>query len=274
MRTVGLSIVAALIAALATSAVAQVTCGTTVGGGEKLTLSADVGPCDNDDSTAITVDSGMLDLGGHTVSCADLDVDLDLPQGVVLLGKKARVVNGTITGCSNGVGVGGSGKHRVEGLTITGSADDGIDVLSDSVKNKVIGNTVRQSGSDGIYIRSDKNKLVDNTASENLGDGIELEGGADKNKLVGNQAGQNGNNGIEVNGSKNKLTECTANQNVANGIDLGGEKNKVRGGSAQGNGVYDIVPGELGEEARLRHGVIGMPVRPNQGGAVHPLACG
>ena len=230
----------AITLAFAVSAAAQVVCGTTIGKGEQLTLTEDLGPCDNDDAAALIVDSGTLDLGGRTVTCADTDIDGDLPQGVVLFGKKSRVTNGTIVGCSNGVGLGGSGKHLVQDVTITGSADDGVDILSDSVKNKLIGVTAQDSASDGIYVRSDKNKLTDATASGNAGDGIELAEGADKNKLLRASAGANGNNGIEVNGSKNKLTDCTANENGSSGMDLGGAKNKVRGGSAAANVLFDL----------------------------------
>lgn len=238
MHTILRSLAVTLL--VAASAAAQVVCGTTVVKGEQLTLTEDLGPCDNDDSAALIVDGGRLDLGGRTVTCADTDIDGDLPQGVVLFGKKARVTNGTIVGCSNGVGLGGSGKHLVQDVTIVGSADDGVDILSDSVKNKIIGVTVQDSASDGILVRGDKNKLTDNAVSGSGGDGIELAEGADKNKVLRNTATSNGNNGIEVNGIKNKLTDCTADGNGSSGMDLGGSKNKVRGGSGTGNALFDL----------------------------------
>lgn len=235
-----LFLAASLLVLAARATQAQVACGTVVGRGEQLTLTADVGPCDNDDGAAIVIDGGRVDLGGHTVSCQDQDLDGDLPQGVVLLGKKSRLSNGTITGCSNGVGLAGVGKHRVENVTITGSSDDGIDIAQGS-KNRILGCTTMLNGSDGIFVRTDKNKLIGNTASQNVQDGIDVLPGADKNKITDAIASNNGDDGIEIGGDKNKVTSPTANQNAEDGLDLLGDKNKVRGGTAQGNLRFDVV---------------------------------
>lgn len=219
---------------------AQLPCGTVIGRGEQMTLTGDVGPCDNDDAAALRVDGGSLDLGGFTVSCADMDADADLPQGVVLFGKKATLRNGRIVGCSNGVGLAGSGKHLVENVTVTGSSDDGFDI-AEGTKNKLNNNVASQNASDGYYVRTSKNKLTGNTASQNGDDGFTIAAGGNKNKLSGSTATNNADDGFEIDGSKNKLLATTATQNGESGIDLDGQKNKVIGGSAQGNVVFDVI---------------------------------
>lgn len=220
---------------------AQVSCGATIRKGERVTLTADLGPCDGVDA-ALVVDSGTLDLGGFTVSCTDTNADGDLPQGIVLSGRKARVTNGSVVGCSNGVGLAGSGKHRLENVTVTGSRDDGIDVAAGD-KNRLAGNTASGNGSDGIYLRTDKNKLSDNVTSGNAEDGLDIPSSGDKNKVVRHRADGNGDSGIEAGGTKNTLATPTATGNAEDGIVLGGGKNKVRGGTSSGNGAnggFDI----------------------------------
>jgi hypothetical protein len=234
---------AGLLLGLAPSlAAADVSCGTVVGKGPKVTLTADVGPCDGNSSSeaAIIVDSGTLDLGGQTVTCADQNQDGDVPQGIVLFGKKARVTNGVVVGCMNGIALGGSGKHLVQGVTSRDSADDGFDAAPGADKCKLIGDTATGNLGDGVSLRSDKNKIVDTTASTNADDGFAVFSSSDKNKFVNARAEANADEGFIVAGAKNKLTGPVASQNGTYGIDLYGARNKAIGGSAQGNGAYDL----------------------------------
>jgi len=230
-----------VLLALATPARAQLACGDVVGKGEKITLTADLGPCDGDpgNTAAIIVDGGTLDLGGHTVTCADLDTNGETAQGIGMLGKKSKVMNGTIVGCQNGVFLADDGKHLVQGITARASRDDGLDTEGSAGKNKIFDNTFVENANDGISINSSKNKIARNIASQNVEDGIDIREG-DKNVLNENTTTENGDDGIEVGGQKNKLIACTASNNTEDGIDFGNSKNLVRGGTAQGNGVYDI----------------------------------
>ena len=98
--------------ALSTPAQAQVNCGDTVGPNETVTLIGEISICDDFHGNIVVQGPATLDLGGFDIRCADLDNDGVLPQGVVLLGEKARVRNGSITGCGIGVTVGGGGKQR------------------------------------------------------------------------------------------------------------------------------------------------------------------
>jgi len=221
------------------AAFAQVACGTVVGKGEKLTLTADLGPCDGVDA-GIVVAGGSVDLGGRTVSCADLDGDGDLPLGVVLTDKKSKLRNGTVIGCSDGVGLGGDGKHVVTGVTVRDSGQDGFDNLPSTGKCKLIDVTAIGNADDGMQLRGDKNKVVRGVSTDNGDDGIEIWESGEKNKLIDFRAERNQDEGILVLGSKNKITKPTANQNATVGIDLNGTANKVSGGSAQSNGVYDL----------------------------------
>jgi len=220
-------------------AAAQVNCGSTIGPRQRVTLGGDLGPCDGVDA-ALVVDSGTLDLAGFTVSCADVNVDGDLPQGIILTGRKARVTGGAVTGCSNGVGLAGSGKHTVEAVTVRDSDDDGFDVLTSATKNTLVGNTSANNGDDGFYLRGDKNRMIDNVATGNAGDGIDLPSTADKNKLVRNRADANQDSGIEVGGSRNAVTAPSTARSAGNGVLLLGNKNRVSGGASTGNGVFDV----------------------------------
>lgn len=232
---------AALMSLAAPCAVAQVACGGSLGPRGTTTLTSDVGPCDGV-AAAITVDSATLDLGGRTVTCADGNGDGDVPDGIVLLGKKARLRNGTVVGCRFGVALLGTGKHRVEGVTSRGNVQDGINVVSS--KNKVSGNTTPDND-DGIQVDGDKNKLTSNVANDNREDGIDILN-ADKNKLTGNTASGNADEGFEITGTKNKLTANTAIGNFSNGIDVDGVKNRIIRNTATGtiNGpdIIDTAP--------------------------------
>jgi hypothetical protein len=239
MRTLA---VLAIVLMAPLAAMAQVSCGDTIAKGEKVTLTTDVGPCDGDSSTtaALIVDGGQLDLAGHTVTCVDANIDGEVPQGIVLFGKKSKIANGTVVGCMNGIAVGGDGKHRITSMTAQNSAQDGVDIVEGADKCKLVNVTAIGSANDGFNIDSDKNKLINAIGSENGADGIDLTSVADKNKLTACEVSQNGGDGLEIGGEKNKVKDPVANGNGEDGVDFGGPKNKVTGGSGQGNGQFDI----------------------------------
>jgi hypothetical protein len=242
MTTTRILIAATLLAFVPGLSRAQLGCGATVGKKQKVTLTADVGPCDGNSGSdaAIVVEGGTLDLGGRTVVCADGNLDGDVPQGIILLGKKSKVMNGTVTGCMNCLGLGGSGKHVVSGVTVQGCLDDGVDVAGDANKNKLSDITATQNVSDGVQVGTDKNKLTNVSARGNGEDGIDLESGSDKNKLTNVQGDGNVDDGLEIGGDKNKVKTISANGNGDTGIDFDGAKNKVSGGTAQSNLGVDL----------------------------------
>jgi parallel beta-helix repeat protein len=233
-------LLAALLAFAASPVLAQVACGDLIGKGQTVTLTADLGPCDGgDQDAALFVEGGTLDLGGHTITCADTDLDGGTSQGIGLIGKKSKVLNGTVIGCRNGVFLAGQGKHLVQNVTVQGSTDDGLDTNDDAPKNKVYDSTFEGNGNDGVHVSSDKNKLRDNTASNNAQDGIDLSD-ADKNKLTENTATANGDDGIELGGSNNKAIDCTSTDNAEDGFDFADPKNLIKGGTSSGNGGFDV----------------------------------
>lgn len=226
------------VLALAVPAAAELACGTTVARGEKVTLTGPVGPCD-DVTAAVVVDGGSLDLGGFSITCADGDGDGELPHGVMLLGKGAKLANGTITDCANGVAFGGRGRHRVANVTVQFSLDDGFDVLPEADRNRLQDVVALYNGDDGIQVRSDRNRARNATALGNGQDGIDLWTSAERNKVVGVATDRNGAAGVLVDGRRNTVVDAVATENVV-GIHLDGVRNRVRGGTAQGNGAYDL----------------------------------
>jgi parallel beta-helix repeat protein len=229
------------IAGHAPDARAQLACGDLVPPGTSATLTADVGPCDGTDA-AIVVDAATLDLGGRTVSCADTDGDGGVPDGVVLLGKKAAVRNGTIAGCDDGVLVLGAGKHTLEGVTVAGAAEDGIWVDADTPKNRFVANTVRGNGDDGFEVRSDRNTIAGNVALLNGEDGIDVVE-TRGNKIASNTSSGNLDEGIDVNGIGNRVIGNTVEDNAGYGIAVVGRRNKVVGNTASGSGSGQDIAG-------------------------------
>jgi hypothetical protein len=195
-KTIRTALLATALAAgaLASDAGAQLGCGGVVGPGQQVTLTGNLGPCD-DVPQVVTVNGGRLDLGGFTISCADTDGDNALPTAVELDGKKSRLTNGTVTGCYNGVTVAGSGKHTVQGVTATGNANDGMQVQSNG--NKIVGNTAAANGDEGFEVLGNKNKLVRNVSTGNDSDGIDVDSDARGNKIQQNQATGNGGSDLQ-----------------------------------------------------------------------------
>jgi len=237
---IALGLAASVVVAMAPRAHGQIACGDTVAKGQTVTLTADLGPCDGTSDDSAVIIEGVLDLGGHTVSCADTNVDGEVPDGLYLRGSKAQVRNGTVSGCDDNVWVGGSGKHTVEGITSTAAIEDGVYVASTSPKNRFTGNTVVSNGDDGFECRGAKNKIEGNTANNNAEDGIDLPD-AVKNKVTGNTATGNLDDGIDVGGTKNKILANTSTANGQYGIVVADTKNKIIGNTATGNIVADIV---------------------------------
>jgi len=237
-RLITLALSAGLVAA-APAARAQVACGDTITKGQPVTLTADVGPCDGVEN-AIIVDSGVLDLGGRTVSCADTNTDGEVSYGIYLRGKKAQVRNGTVTGCLDNVWIGGDGKHTIEGITATAATRYGFYVSSTSPKNRLASNTATANADDGIQVRGTKTKIESNVASGNGEDGIDLTQ-ATKNKIISNTTANNVDDGIEATGTKNKIIGNTSTTNGDNGIAVGSGKSKVIGNTATGNASTDIL---------------------------------
>jgi hypothetical protein len=227
-----------LVLLVPVAAQAQIACGATIAKGEHVALDQDLGPCDGVDA-AVTIDGGSLDLGGHTIVCADLDQDGELPMGVVLVGRRSKLSNGAVVECANGVAAAGRGRHRVKDVTTSFNQDDGFDLLPEADRTRLTGVVAIFNGDDGIQVRSDRSRIMDATATANGRDGVDLWSSAERTKVVRVATVSNGDAGVLVEGARNDLVETVSSLNVI-GIDLDGAQNRVRGGTSDGNGSYDL----------------------------------
>ncbi|MGH6902293.1 MAG: NosD domain-containing protein, partial [Geminicoccaceae bacterium] len=150
------------------------------------------------DDPALTVDGGLLDLGGFTVVC-DHDPTVE-GVGIVLEGSGARLRGGAVTGCFLAVHVAGDGGHTVRGLTAS-AADR------------------------GVFIESDGNRVLRSQILRALGDAAVQVNGSD-NLLRGNTVAGAGDQGFEINGSDNRISLNRIGA-VAEGVQLLGERNRV-----------------------------------------------
>jgi parallel beta-helix repeat protein len=150
------------------------------------------------DDPALTVDAGLLDLGGFTVVC---DHEPAMPSvGVLLEGSGARLRDGAVTGCFLAVHVAGEGGHTVRRLTA-------------STANR------------GVFVESDGNRLFGSQILRALEDAAVQVNGSD-NLLRGNTVTGAGDQGFEINGSDNRIVDNRIG-GVAEGVQLTGERNRV-----------------------------------------------
>jgi hypothetical protein len=143
---------------------------------------------------ALTVDGGSLNLGGFVVVCEATEV------GIELVGRRASLRNGAVTGCSLAILVGGGGGHLVQ--DVTGSASN-----------------------QGVLIASDGNRLLRSRILRGSGDAAVQVDGND-NQLRFNDVAGSDDQGFEVNGSDNHI-EDNAIGGVAEGVQLAGDGNRV-----------------------------------------------
>jgi parallel beta-helix repeat protein len=217
-------------------ALAQAVCGGYVAPGETLVLTADLGPCDGMDEVLL-VESATVDLAGHTVSCADTDADGILPWGIILVGKKAQLRNGTVVGCHHNVMLEDRGRHTVENVTARGAVLDGFQLHTP--RNRLHGSTAVDNGDDGVQISGQKNEVAGSVFEGNVEDGIDILDGS-RHRLLDNDASGNGDDGIDVTGNRSKLVGNESTDNADAGIRVGGQQNKVLGNTATGNGGWDL----------------------------------
>ena len=185
-----------------------ITCGSVIGPDETVKLEAHVGPCDGGEAVLTVIGPASLDLNGHPVFCDDWNGDGELPDSIVIQGEGARVRNGWIQGCHNGVVVAGDGRHRVEQIE-----------SNDNEAN-------------GFYVTSDRNKLDQNMALFNIRNGVEVTGS--RNSLTKNLSRANGvsehhvyGQGYLIRGERNTLKKNDAFDNQATGFSLQGKRHTL-----------------------------------------------
>ena len=191
-------------------------CGDVLDKDKTYTLTANVGPCDNEGDALTVVGPARLDLNGHTVSCLSFDVD----YAVRLVGRGAKVFDGSVRGCNDGVGLYDDGRYQVTKVTATENNFDGFDLGSPN--NRLNKNRAIDNDDDGFDLydeAADRNVLTLNRASANGveqggGNGFRLQGDATENALRRNRATNNDGSGILAGGS---ALDNTFKQNKASG---------------------------------------------------------
>ena len=229
-------VVIALIPAVA-SGTDGVVCGTEVT--DDITLTHDLVGCPGDGLVAAA--SGItIDLGGHTISGAVGDAGVRIRAFV----HDVTIVNGTITGFSDGVRADISTGNHISMLTVTANTR-GINLAN--VGNSVVEkNTAVDNTFDGIRVNgvgSDGNTVQQNVIVGG-GFGITVADGADANLVTRNAVSGTGH-GISVFvgalGNTISQNDVTGNAEVGIQIELGSDDAVVARNTVSGNGLGILV---------------------------------
>jgi parallel beta-helix repeat protein len=180
----------------------------------KLTLENDLDSCAPGTPALTIVGPATVDLNGFSVTC--LPSGSQTAAGIVVVGKRATVRNGTVQLCSTGVRLLGEGAHRVEQITVA-TSDGGFSLpgdgfVVDSDANRLIGNTAVQNGGNGFHVTGSRNQFTGNFAFFNRGIGFNVSFG-DRNVFKKNRAQDNGHGFRLSNGAQNTLKENVASEN-------------------------------------------------------------
>lgn len=208
-----------------------ISCGDTLGPGGHHVLTQDLLNCT---SNALFIEGPTsVDLAGHTISCVNPS-----SSGLKLTGQKAKVTNGTVFGCGEGVYIGGAGKHQVSKI-IALQNYNGFSIASDG--NRLTRNTAKDSEVGFLIGTVHKNVLTYNVATMN--DSGFFVGGGTKNRLFHNIAIQNGDEGFLVhsNAAETTLSKNEAHNNGEFGIVVWSDaSHKIIGNTAINNTSFDL----------------------------------
>ncbi|WP_413665426.1 right-handed parallel beta-helix repeat-containing protein [Microbulbifer sp. CNSA002] len=243
-------------AAILASNVLAVECGDTIDTATVLTedLVCVIG---EDDEYALRVvgPTGVLNLGGYSVTCV---IDVFDATGIVVEGFSALVSNGTISGCDDGIFLGGTGIHNITGVDIVDFEGDGITIESDNnsiLGNQIVGrglsiggqgidlegsncivsqNNIADVGDRGIESLGNFNTLNNNTIDNTDRDAIWVRG--DNSYVFGNVLTNSQENGVALSGDSNQVISNVISGSEESGINIdGGSNNFVIGNSALNN---------------------------------------
>ena len=205
--------------------ITDIQCGDVLGPGGRFRLEHDL-VCT---LHALTVDSALLDLNEHTVTCPHPSIDC-----IILTGVGAQLQNGTVEGGHHvSILVIGTGGHTVRNVTST-LVDGNIRVFSDN--NRLINVMAESVFNPAFLINGDNNRLTNNSAF---------------------CIGLFGAGCIFVGGSGNHLVDnfatSTVSASMASGFQIAGHNNRLRGNEAINNEQRGIVVMGTGND--LRHNI-------------------
>jgi parallel beta-helix repeat protein len=204
-------------------------CGGTVGPEDHYaSLSGPIEGCSAD--PALTINGPVtVDLNGFSISCAGSTT------GIVVGGANARISNGSVVNCQDGIDVGGKGKHQLLKLTVTSTqnevGDRGFRVRSDH--NNLVNDSADQFNGEGFRIEGDDNRITNSLATGTTNEGFRING--NDNQITNSRSMENNNHGFRVGGNDNQLVNNQAEANVGEGFRLDGSGNRLVNNRADGN---------------------------------------
>lgn len=99
-----------------------ISCGDTLGPGGSFKLDVDLVDCPRDAPALTIVGPVRVNMAGHSVSCGEDAND----SGIEITGRRARLSNGEVTGCVDGVLASGLGQHVIWKVTSTQNSNYGF----------------------------------------------------------------------------------------------------------------------------------------------------
>ena len=238
-------------AIICSAAMAGVAHAATVGCGdvitESITLSADVGPCPGD-GIVIGAHDVTLNLGGHSVTGTGTGSGI-----LVSTFSRAHVLNGTVTGFSDGVVTRLSFDNVFEALVVKENQATGI-LLTLGGDNQVRRNIVTANGGNGIgSAAAGGNVIESNVVHGNAGAGVflgrrSLNFASGRNRVAGNTIAENGGDGVFVSNfnSHNQILGNLVASNRGDGVQISvfsGDQccNLIQGNVIRGNAENGVL---------------------------------
>ncbi len=146
---------------------------------------------------AVTVDGGTLHMDGYSISnCAGVD-------GVHLIGNTARIEEGVVSGCQDGVLVAGNGNHRIEYVRVEDNIGTGFRVTTSGNRFEYVSTKGNQAGWN-IDIGADSNDIKYSISFEDLSPAYV---GGDANDFRESMLAE-GPTGLQIDGDNNELRDC------------------------------------------------------------------
>jgi len=206
-------------------AAAQVVCGDVIPAGANVVLTADLN-CPSDDPALTVTGPANVDMAGFLVTCDYDGPDPNGPTGILLDAKGVKLSNGVVERCADNLVVAGTGGHKIENIVSRSASAHGILVNSDKnkLKNIAANDNVGEDGR-GLMVLGNKNKFENITAYRNGSDGMFVAG--DGNQVRRAVFARNQTDGLELSGDGNKAKDCFVTDNATEGIDIVGNGNKV-----------------------------------------------